>query len=318
MPTPATTDADLYRRGKLVGVLLRPVLDDSAIAVDAVAQSLGRPLVLHSALDVDVYRLHPAEPGPDLVARVFGPGVERTAVDAAARVLLRLAGTPFPAERCSTDTPVLPIGDGRHLLVTEFVEPSPASGPGFVLAWCAGLLARLASRSGGDLPAGGGWHRLGGTPSQEIDEALRLGGQIGISIAEPLDALAEADDGTGLPQALIHADLTPPNAVPQGDQPPVIIDWIGVGHGPRAWPLAFLLFAAGPRRARRTLDRYTRSVPLSDEERHRLPDIMIARPLTLDLWSVAHERMTAQQAVTRCRTHRARVEAVIVALGVSA
>ena len=301
----------------LTCVFLRPVLDDGAVVVDIVAQSLGRPLSLHSELDVDVYRLHPTEPGPDLVARVFGPAMERASVDAVVRVLQGLAGTPFPAERCSTHAPVLPIGAGRHLLVTEFVEPSPAPSPGFVLAWCAGLLARLASRTGVDLPAGGGWHRLGATPSQEIDEALRLGGQIGISIAEPLDALTEADDGTGLPEALIHADLTPPNAVPQGDKPPVIIDWIGVGHGPRIWPLAFLLFAAGPRGARRTLDRYTRSVPLTAEERHRLPGIMIARPLTLDLWSVAHERMTAQRAVSRCRTHRARVEAVTAALQAS-
>ena len=81
---------------------------------------------------------------------------------------------------------------------------------------------------------------------------------------ELVDTLADADDGTGLPEALIHADLTPPNAVPRGDQPPVIIDWIGAGRGPRVWPLAFLLFAAGPRGARRVLDRHTRSISLSD------------------------------------------------------
>ena len=46
----------------------------------------------------------------------------------------------------------------------------------------------------------------------------------------------------------------------------MIIDWIGAGRGPRAWPLAFLLFAAGPRGARRGLDRYTRSITLSEEE----------------------------------------------------
>jgi Ser/Thr protein kinase RdoA (MazF antagonist) len=295
-------------------VRLRPVIDDIAIVVDAVSESLGQPLLVHSELDVDVYRLHRTEAEPDLVARVFGPGVEPVTVEAAARVLRGLAGTRFPAERCATATPVLSIGDGRHLLITEFVEPSPAPGPGFVLAWCAGLLGRLANRSGHDLPPGGGWHRLGATPSQEIEQALRLGGQIGPSIAESLDALADADDGTGLPEALIHADLTPPNAVPQSDQPPVVIDWIGVGRGARVWPLAFLLFAAGPRGARRSLDRYTRSVSLSDEERQRLPGIMIARPLTLDLWSVAHERMTAQQAVTRCRAHVARVDAIAAAL----
>lgn len=133
-------------------------------------------------------------------------------MDAAARVLDGLAGTGFPAERCPTDSPALPIGDGRHVLVTEYV-------------------------------------------------------------------------------------------------------WIGVGHGPRIWPLAFLLFAAGPQGAGRTLERYRRSISLSGEELARLPGVMIARPLTLDLWSVAYGRMTAQQAITRARAHRARVDAIGRALG---
>jgi Ser/Thr protein kinase RdoA (MazF antagonist) len=295
-------------------VRVRPVVSDPATVIDAVAESIEQPLLLRSELDVDVYRLRRSESEPDLVGRVFGPTVERVAVDGAAHVLRDLADTRFPAERCPTETPVLALGNGRHVLVTQYVEPSPAPRPGFVMAWCAGLLGRLANRSGDDLPPGGGWHRLGATPSQEIDEALRLGGQLGPSVAEIVDALADADDGVGLPEALIHADLTPPNAVPQGDQPPVIIDWIGVGRGPRIWPLAFLLFAAGPRGAARSLDRYCRSVSLTDEERHRLPDVMIARPLTLDLWSVTYERMTAQQAVTRARAHRSRITAIAKSL----
>jgi hypothetical protein len=293
---------------------LRPVVRDAGTVVNAVAESLGQSLTLVGLLDVDVYRLHPADGGPDIVARAFGPGVEVATVNAAARVLSNLAGTQFPAERCAGDSPVLSLGGGRHLLVTEYVEPAPAPGPGFIFAWCTGLLARLATRTAQDLPPGGGWHRLGATPSDEIAAALRLGGQIGSSVGEVVDALADADDGAGLPEALIHADLTPPNAVPRGDQPPVIIDWIGVGRGPRLWPLAFLLFAAGPRGAPRGLDRYTRSVPLSEEELHRLPGMLITRPLALDLWSVANERMTARQSITRCRAHRARAEAVAAAL----
>ena len=295
-------------------VRVRPVVEDAETVVALVAESLGQPLLLDSELDIDVYRLHRPGAEADLVVRVFGPGVDRRAVDAAARVLLDLGGTRFPAERCPTDAPVLAIGDGCHLLITQHVEASPAPRPGFVLAWCAGLLGRLATRSGRDLPAAGGWHRLGATPSQEIDGALRIGGQVGPSVAELVDCLADADDGAGLPESLIHADLTPPNAVPQGDQPPVIIDWIGVGRGPRVWPLAFLLFVAGPRGARRSLERYARSTTLSADELHRLPGIMIARPLTLDLWSVAYERMTAQQAIARCRANRTRIEAITTAL----
>jgi Phosphotransferase enzyme family len=290
------------------------VIEDTATVVSMVEESMGQSLSLHSELDVDVYRLHRTDDGPDLVARVFGPGVERATVDAAAHVLQRLAGTRFPAERCPSADPVLVLGDDRHILVTEYVEPSPAPRPGFVLAWCAGLLGRLALRSGDDLPAGGGWHRLGPTPSSEIDVALALGGHVGSSVAELVDSLADADGGAGLPEALVHADLTPPNAVPQGDQPPVIIDWIGVGRGPRIWPLAFLLYVAGPAGARRALDRYAGSAPLSEEEHNRLPAVMMARPLTLALWAVAHERIPADQAVVRCRAHRARVEAIAAAL----
>ncbi|MFZ0668534.1 MAG: hypothetical protein WAM97_22485 [Acidimicrobiales bacterium] len=296
---------------------VHPVIEDAETVVTAVAESTGQALSLHSELDVDVYRLHHLDAGgggPDLVARVFGPSVERAIVDAAAHVLQRLAGTRFPAERCLSADPVLALGDDRHVLVTEYVEPSPAPGPGFVLAWCAGLLSRLAARSGEGMPAGGGWHRLGPTPSREIDQALALGGQVGTSVAEIVDTLAGADDGAGLPEGLIHPDLTPPNAVPQGDQPPVIIDWIGVGRGPRIWPLVFLLYVAGPTGARRALDRYAGSVPLSEEEYARLPAVMIARPMTLALWAVANERMTAGQAVVRYRAHRARVKAITAAL----
>ncbi len=194
---------------------VHPVIEDITNVVTVVADSMGQPLSLHSELDVDVYRLHRIDAGsdgPDLVARVFGPSVERAIVDAAAHVLQRLAGTRFPAERCPSTDPVLALGDDRHVLVTEYVEPSPAPGPGFVLAWCAGLLSRLAARSGEDMPAGGGWHRLGPTPSREIDRALALGGQVGSSVAELVDTLAEADDGAGLPDGLIHGRSGGPRA----------------------------------------------------------------------------------------------------------
>jgi Ser/Thr protein kinase RdoA (MazF antagonist) len=293
------------------------VIEDASTVLSVVSGLVGRRLSLHSELDIDVYRLHSSGQGPDaldLVARAFGPDVERATVDTAALVLQKLAETRFPAEQCPCPNPVLALGSGRHLLVTEYVEPSPARSPGFILAWCAALLGRLATKSAESSPPGGGWHRLGLTPSREIDQALSLGGEIGTSVAELVDTLAEADDGAGLPEALIHADLTPPNAVPRGDEAPVIIDWIGVGRGPRIWPLAFLLYVAGPAAAPRTLDRYQSSVLLSEEERVRLPAVMIARPLTLDLWAVAHERITARQAVTRFHAHRGRVEAITAAL----
>jgi hypothetical protein len=99
-----------------------------------------------------------------------------------------------------------PSTSSRHRLPVQI-----SSWPG------AGLLSRLATRSAEDLPAGGGWHRLGPTRARGIEQALSLGGEVGPSVYELVDTLAEADDGAGLPGALIHADLTPPNAVPRGD-----------------------------------------------------------------------------------------------------
>ena len=83
---------------------------DAAAVVHAVAGSLCQPLSLDSVLDAGVYRLRPANGGPDLVARAFGAGVQAATVNAAARVLAGLAGTPFPAGRCASGCPVLPLG----------------------------------------------------------------------------------------------------------------------------------------------------------------------------------------------------------------
>jgi hypothetical protein len=90
------------------------VVNDVSTVVDAVAESLGQPVLLCGVLDIDVYRLHRTDPWPDLVARVFGSGVARETVDVAGRVLQGLAGTRFPAERCPIDCPVLAIGDDLH------------------------------------------------------------------------------------------------------------------------------------------------------------------------------------------------------------
>ena len=48
------------------GVRIGPVVKDAATVVHAVAESLCQPLSLDSVLDVDVYRLRPADGGPSL------------------------------------------------------------------------------------------------------------------------------------------------------------------------------------------------------------------------------------------------------------
>jgi Ser/Thr protein kinase RdoA (MazF antagonist) len=297
-------------------VRLSPVVSDFELLGDVLTSASGAGVRIHSELDVDVYRVQHDGPGPDWVVRAVNDEVGRAALDTTAHVLAALDRTGFPAERCALENPVITFtedGNPRHLLVTEHIEMRPASKPGFVLAWCVGLLARLATRPGQDLPPGGGWHRLGQTPTLEIDAALKLGSEVDGAAAELLEQLADADDASGLPEGVIHPDLSPPNAIPQGEDPPVIIDWFGVGRGPRIWPLAFLLFAAGPGAAPAVIERYSRSVTLTDEEWHRLPEIMLVRPLTLDLWSLAYERLSVQDTITRSRERRARVRATVAA-----
>ena len=123
----------------------------------AASAATTRAICLHSILDVDVYRLATPPPGPDWVVRVVDDTVGRAALDTAAAVLASLAPTRFPAERCVDGPAVLSFGAAgarRHLLVTEYVEASPSPKAGFTLAWCGGLLGRLAQRSGAALPPG--------------------------------------------------------------------------------------------------------------------------------------------------------------------
>lgn len=296
---------------------LSPVVSDLGLVVAALSEASGAGARIEGELDVDVYRVAHDGPGPDWVVRVVDDAIGRPALETAALVLATLDDTPFPAERGALEDPVISVaenGSARHLLVTEYVEPIPAAKPGQLLAWCTGLLGALAQRPGDPLPPGGGWHRLGPTPSSEIDTALRLASEAEGPTSELLDLLAAADDGNGLPEAMVHADMAPPNAIPQGENPPVIIDWLGVGRGPRVWALAWLLFCAGPRAAPRVVERYGRSVTLTDEEWQRLPDIMGVRALTLDAWCVAYERLTAEQATARARERRAYVRATMSAI----
>jgi Ser/Thr protein kinase RdoA (MazF antagonist) len=295
-------------------VRLNPVIAEGGLVADAVAQHAGVDVQLVDELDVDVYRVVPDRPGPSWVVRAFDEQVSAETLQTTARVLQRLDGTPFPAERVALDQPLIDMPGGDcHLLVTEYIEPGPAQRAGVAVAWCAGLLGRLAAAPSDRLPDGGGWHRLGATPAGEISSAMRLVEIAAPSAGELLDALADADDGAGLTTALIHPDLTPANAIPQGERPPVIIDWVGVGHGPRLWPLSFLLLVAGPRAAPLVISRYQRSVTLTDEEWQRLPGVMAVRSLTLDCWSVAFERLTVQQAVARHRHRGSRIRASVAA-----
>jgi len=112
-------------------------------------------------------------------------------------------------------------------------------------------------------------------------------------------ALEQAEDCAGLPEALLHPDFVPANAIVSEEGRLVIVDWTGAGRGPRAWSLAFLLWAAGARElglVDAVSARYASHVRLEPRELARLAAAIRVRPLVLDTWSVCMGRKPAAQA----------------------
>ena len=265
-------------------------------------QQYGIEVAGVTGLDVGVYRVARTG-GADWVARVFPAARPVSAAEGDARVLQALAQGGFPAERCAAGSPVSVL-DGQAVLVTEFVAGMRPRGNGRTYAILGALLGRLHARPGEGLPPGGGWHHLAlaGTPADEVAVARSLLAELessagardanGFAVLD--QALAAAAASTvGLPEAFVHPDFVPVNAITRPDElagPPTIVDWTNAGRGPRVWSLGFVLWAAGARDLRLVdafVSRYRRHVLLTDAELDALPVAIAARPLTMSVWSLA-------------------------------
>ncbi len=172
---------------------------------------------------------------------------------------------------------------------------------------------------------GGAWHHLAytGGPEEELAAARELldGARHRVPATATSDydelaaALASADGGDGLPEALIHADFVPSNAIAAPGGTPVIVDWAGAGRGPRLWSLAFLLWAAGMERMAdvdAVLAGYRDHVELEPDELARLPDVLLARPLVFTVLAFANGSQSAGEAresLERARHRIARIAA---------
>jgi Ser/Thr protein kinase RdoA (MazF antagonist) len=288
----------------------------------------GIDVVAMTDLDVGVWRVGRAD-GPDWVARWFPARrpVESAVGDAA--ILRYVASHEFPAERCAADEPVSTL-DGRAVLVTEWAGPVPrrerreairgAGGLGRLGA-LLGRLHRLPPGVGAVTRAGGAWHHLtDGQPAAEVAAAAQLLAGVGHLIPDAereayqaLRAVVDAiDTGEGLPEALTHPDFVLANVVatPGGM---ILVDWAGAGRGPRAWSLAFLLYAEGAKDLRRVdvvLAGYRRHVTLEDEELARLAAIAQSRPLVLSVWSVCTGRTTPTEALAQAAETKTLAEAI--------
>jgi Ser/Thr protein kinase RdoA (MazF antagonist) len=245
--------------------------------------------------------------GEPWVARAFPPARPRSGAEVDARVLAFLERHGYPAERLAADDPVSDL-DGSAVLVTRFVagEPLPEGVEKFALM--GDLLGRLhalppdesVARPGG---ASGEDPSREGAPRQDLLAALTFLDAVDTKVPaaererfERLrDKVRTADDGDGLPEALLHGNLlhAPDHAILTAEGP-VAINWKASGRGPRLADLAYLLWGTGswnprrpdPERIDAVVNAYRRHVEPTDEELGRLEQVMYIRPLYLTAFAL--------------------------------
>lgn len=240
--------------------------------------------------------------GDSWVARAFPPARPRAGVEGDAAILRFLEQQDYPAERVAVDDPVSDF-DGSAVLVTRFVEGVQLPEGAEKFAMMGDLLGRLhalpdegsVSRPGG---ASGEDPSREGTPRQDLLAALAFLDAVDTKVPagerERFERLRKkvrsADDGDGLPQALLHGNLlhAPDHAV-LSDRGPVAINWKASGRGPRLADFAYLIWGTGSWNPRRpdqeridaAVNAYRRHIELTDDELERLEAVMYIRTLYL-------------------------------------
>jgi Ser/Thr protein kinase RdoA (MazF antagonist) len=240
--------------------------------------------------------------GSPWIARAFPPARPRARVEGDAAILRFLEQHGYPAERLAAADAVSDL-DGSAVLVTRFIEGAQLADGAAKFAIMGELLGRLhalpaddsVSRPGG---ASGEDPRHEGTPRQDLLAALAFLDAVDTKVPAPERELFErlrakvrsADDGAGLPEALLHGNLlhVPDHAVLSAEGP-VAINWKAAGRGPRFTDFAYLIWGTGAWNPRRpdqeridaAVSAYRRHVEPTDDELDRLADLMFIRTLYL-------------------------------------
>jgi Ser/Thr protein kinase RdoA (MazF antagonist) len=242
-----------------------------------------------------VFRIDRAD-GDPWIARAFPPARPKAGVEGDAAILRFLERHQFPAERLAVDDAVSDFG-GSSLLVTRFVPSNPFPDVPSKLGMMGDLLGRLhalppdesVSRPGG---ASGEDPTHEGSPRQDLMAALAFLDAVDTKVAaaererfEHLrDLVLNADDGSGLPEALLHGNLlhNPDHAL-LTDHGPVGINWKSAGRGPRLADFAWLMWGTwrDPILIDAAVEGYRRHIQLTDEELDRFEGVMAIRPLFL-------------------------------------
>jgi Ser/Thr protein kinase RdoA (MazF antagonist) len=255
--------------------------------------------------------------GDPWIARVFPPARPRAGVEGDAAVLRFLERRDYPAERLAIDDAVSTF-DGSSVLITQFIAgrllPSPAVGPEGAekFAIMGDLLGRLhalplddsVARPGG---ASGEDPSREGRPRQDLLAALSFLDAVDTKVAaasrERFDQLREqvrsADDGQGLPEALLHGNLLhAPDHVIVGEHGPVAIQWKAAGRGPRLADFAYLMWGTWLNAdwIDAAVGAYRQHVALTDDELGRLEAMMYLRALYLVCFDWRRRLASGRQA----------------------
>jgi Ser/Thr protein kinase RdoA (MazF antagonist) len=234
--------------------------------------------------------------GDPWIARAFPPARPTAGVEGDAAILKYLERQDFPAERLAVDDAVSDL-DGSTVLVTRFVASRPFPDVSGKLGMMGDLLGRLhalpfdesVSRPGG--ASGEDPSREGG-PRQDLLAALSFLDAVDTKVSTPererfeqlRDQVRSADDGHGLPEALLHGNLlhNPDHAL-LTDHGPVAINWKASGRGPRLADFAWLMWGTGldADSVDAAVTAYRRHIELTDEELDRFEAVMYLRPLYL-------------------------------------
>jgi Ser/Thr protein kinase RdoA (MazF antagonist) len=258
-------------------------------------------------LDVGVFRVDRSDHGTPLVARLFSAARPYAAAEADLAALQYLAEIGFPAERPFGDDP-LGSHEGQAVLVTEFIKEVPKAKrppkPIGMLGAMVGRLHGLAVPPGADRAAGALHHFAEGTMADELRAVA--GWLDAIEVCVPAEgsralqtlrtAVATADGGDGLPEAFVHPDPVPKNAIFTASGP-VLVDWTSAGRGPRLASMTLILrsgWAAAP-----FMRAYARRITLTEDERDRLAGLIFSRTLIDAVFRVCRDPKTAPATAKR-------------------
>ena len=173
------------------------------------------------------------------------------AAEADLAVLSYLAEIGFRSERPFGEQP-LSSHAGQAVLVTEFVKEVPkAQRPPYPVVRLGAMIGRLHGLpvpAGADRPAGALHHFAEGTMADELRAVAGWLDSVESTVpsrgAAAFDAIraavVAADGGDGLPEAFVHPDPVPKNAIFTADGP-VLVDWTSAGRGPRLPSMTLVL-----------------------------------------------------------------------------